>query len=214
MGQHAGDSIKSWWGWGLAWILSKKPVFAQDLEMNEEEAKALGSQNRGSWIHILYKFKSEIRKVIVRSDKVGLPQTYRGEIKLTMATIYTTAIAGASINSTPPPRNSSISIIQFRSTKSKQFAARRKDDSNKNNSSPPQPDFRLKLPGNILIAKLVSSAAVAVFALGFVDAGYSGDWSRIGAISKETEELLKVASFLVVPFCALIVISIAKSDES
>ncbi|CAN0881039.1 hypothetical protein LINGRAHAP2_LOCUS13989 [Linum grandiflorum] len=79
MGHHAGDSIKSWWGWGLAWILSKKPVFAQDLEMNEEEAKVLGSQNRGSWFHILYKLKSEIRKAIVaRSDKsAGLPQTYR-----------------------------------------------------------------------------------------------------------------------------------------
>ncbi|CAN6581715.1 unnamed protein product [Malus baccata var. baccata] len=34
-------------------------------------------------------------------------------------------------------------------------------------------------------------AAVAAFRLGFIDAGYSGDWSRIGAISKESEELLK-----------------------
>ncbi|CAN0853900.1 hypothetical protein LINGRAHAP2_LOCUS5758 [Linum grandiflorum] len=64
------------------------------------------------------------------------------------------------------------------------------------------------------MGKLVASSATAVLALGFVDAGYSGDWSRIGAISKETEDLLKVASFLVVPFCVLIVISISKQDES
>ncbi|CAN1163757.1 hypothetical protein LINPERHAP2_LOCUS25182 [Linum perenne] len=35
MGRNAGDSIKSWWEWSFGWILSKKPVFAQDLEMNE-----------------------------------------------------------------------------------------------------------------------------------------------------------------------------------
>ncbi|CAN0926986.1 hypothetical protein LINGRAHAP2_LOCUS35631 [Linum grandiflorum] len=76
MGQNAGCSIKSWWEWGLGWILCKKPVFAQDLEMNEEEKKLLGSSNRGSWRHIAFKIRSRIRKVI-RSDKVGLPQTYR-----------------------------------------------------------------------------------------------------------------------------------------
>ncbi|RZR75478.1 hypothetical protein BHM03_00058845, partial [Ensete ventricosum] len=29
---------------------------------------------------------------------------------------------------------------------------------------------------------------------------YSGDWSRIGVISKETEDLLKIAAYLVTPF--------------
>ncbi|TQE06485.1 hypothetical protein C1H46_007984 [Malus baccata] len=48
-------------------------------------------------------------------------------------------------------------------------------------------------------------AAVAAFRLGFIDAGYSGDWSRIGAISKESEELLKVAAFLVVPLCLFLI---------
>ncbi|RWV83839.1 hypothetical protein GW17_00054503, partial [Ensete ventricosum] len=28
---------------------------------------------------------------------------------------------------------------------------------------------------------------------------YSGDWSRIGVISKETEDLLKIAAYLVTP---------------
>ncbi|XP_072979682.1 uncharacterized protein [Typha angustifolia] len=37
----------------------------------------------------------------------------------------------------------------------------------------------------------LAKSAVAVFGLGFLDAGYSGDWSRIGVISKESEELLK-----------------------
>ncbi|XP_020525681.1 uncharacterized protein LOC18438482 isoform X2 [Amborella trichopoda] len=49
-----------------------------------------------------------------------------------------------------------------------------------------------RFPSKALIAR----TAIAVFALGFIDAGYSGDWSRIGAISKETEELLKVAAYL------------------
>nr|GEU29096.1 retrovirus-related Pol polyprotein from transposon TNT 1-94 [Tanacetum cinerariifolium] len=45
--------------------------------------------------------------------------------------------------------------------------------------------------------KIVSQVGVAVLGLGFIDAGYSGDWSRIGVISKENEDLLKLAAFLV-----------------
>eukprot|EP01024_Parvocaulis_polyphysoides_P043805 TRINITY_DN401_c1_g2_i3.p3 TRINITY_DN401_c1_g2~~TRINITY_DN401_c1_g2_i3.p3 ORF type:complete len:154 (-),score=24.72 TRINITY_DN401_c1_g2_i3:40-501(-) len=37
-------------------------------------------------------------------------------------------------------------------------------------------------------------AAYLFFVTGSIDAGYSGDWSRIGAISKETEEIMKVVS--------------------
>lgn len=40
---------------------------------------------------------------------------------------------------------------------------------------------------------------VAVMTLGFIDAGYSGDWSRIGVLSVEQENLLKTAAFFVVP---------------
>eukprot|EP00899_Mesostigma_viride_P019987 jgi/Mesvir1/27990/Mv20189-RA.1 len=41
--------------------------------------------------------------------------------------------------------------------------------------------------------------ALAIFDAGLVDAGFSGDWSRIGAISKETEVLLQQSCAVVVP---------------
>ncbi|CAI0394287.1 unnamed protein product [Linum tenue] len=69
-----------------------------------------------------------------------------------------------------------------------------------------------KIPANPAAA-VAARAAVAVFALGFVDAGYSGDWSRIGAVSKEVEDWLKVAAFLVVPLCVLLAVSISGSTE-
>ncbi|KAH7518236.1 uncharacterized protein LOC107423373 [Ziziphus jujuba] len=78
MGEYAGSSIRKWWDWGWSWILSRKPIFAQDLEMNEEETKLLGSHNRGSWRHVFYKVRSELRR-FVRSDRVDLPQTCRYE---------------------------------------------------------------------------------------------------------------------------------------
>ncbi|KAI7734359.1 hypothetical protein M8C21_011032, partial [Ambrosia artemisiifolia] len=60
--------------------------------------------------------------------------------------------------------------------------------------------------------KIASQAVVAVLGLGFIDAGYSGDWSRIGVISTETEDLLKAAAFVVVPLCLFIVLSISKAS--
>ncbi|XP_039136982.1 uncharacterized protein LOC120274507 [Dioscorea cayenensis subsp. rotundata] len=72
-----------------------------------------------------------------------------------------------------------------------------------------EPTFiRLGVP-NVFLAR----AAIAVFSLGFLDAGYSGDWSRIGAISKETEDLLKFAAYLVVPLCLLLIFSISDKDK-
>ncbi|XWS70877.1 hypothetical protein CRYUN_Cryun03dG0086700 [Craigia yunnanensis] len=38
-------------------------------------------------------------------------------------------------------------------------------------------------------------------------ARYSGDWSRIGVISKEVEDLLKIAAFVVVPLCIFLIFS-------
>ncbi|XVF44687.1 hypothetical protein PTKIN_Ptkin02bG0144300 [Pterospermum kingtungense] len=76
MGVYAGSSIRKWWDWGWSWVLSRKPTFAQDLEMNEEETRVLGCHNKGSWRHVFYKVKPEIKK-LMGSDKVGLPQTYR-----------------------------------------------------------------------------------------------------------------------------------------
>ncbi|XP_021912754.1 uncharacterized protein LOC110826422 [Carica papaya] len=76
MGEYAGSSIRKWWDLGWSWILSRKPVFAKDIEMNEEETRVLGCHNKGSWRHVFYKVRSEIRR-LMRSDQVGLPQTYR-----------------------------------------------------------------------------------------------------------------------------------------
>lgn len=74
MGEYAGTSIRKWWDWSWSWILSRKPPFAQDLEMNEEETTILGSHNKGSWRHVFYKVRSEIRKRM-GSGKVDLPRT-------------------------------------------------------------------------------------------------------------------------------------------
>ncbi|XP_016647249.1 PREDICTED: uncharacterized protein LOC103323386 [Prunus mume] len=60
---------------------------------------------------------------------------------------------------------------------------------------------------------IVAGSVVAVLGLGFIDAGYSGDWSRIGVISKESEDLLKVAAFVVVPLCVFLIISFFKEQE-
>ncbi|XP_059286166.1 uncharacterized protein LOC132039683 [Lycium ferocissimum] len=68
--------------------------------------------------------------------------------------------------------------------------------------------FSLKIPRNFL-----AQAAVGIFALGFIDAGYSGDWSRIGVISKENENLLKIAAFFVVPLCLFVIFSFSKKTE-
>ncbi|CAI8587197.1 unnamed protein product [Vicia faba] len=71
----AGDSIRNWWLWIFAWILSRKPIFATDLEMNEQETKHLASADRGSWKHVIYRTRSEIKR-ITNSDHSLLPQTY------------------------------------------------------------------------------------------------------------------------------------------
>ncbi|GAB2291660.1 hypothetical protein Dimus_025916 [Dionaea muscipula] len=77
IGEHASTSIRSWWGWGWGWILSKKPGFAEDLEMNEEEKHVLGSWSKGSLRHVFYKVRAELRK-LWRSDNGGrLPMTFR-----------------------------------------------------------------------------------------------------------------------------------------
>ncbi|GKD53168.1 hypothetical protein Tco_1286555 [Tanacetum coccineum] len=76
MGESASTSIRNWWDWGWNWILSRKPVFAQDLEFNQEDISFLKSNDKGSWKHVLFKVRSEIRKLL-GSDNVGLPQTVR-----------------------------------------------------------------------------------------------------------------------------------------
>ncbi|KAL7602882.1 uncharacterized protein LOC111889165 [Lactuca sativa] len=76
MGESTSTSVRNWWDRGWGWILSRKPIFAQDLEFNQEETSVLRSHDKGSWRHVFFKVKSEIRR-LVRSDNVGLPQTVR-----------------------------------------------------------------------------------------------------------------------------------------
>ncbi|CAN6296042.1 unnamed protein product [Urochloa humidicola] len=65
--------------------------------------------------------------------------------------------------------------------------------------------------GSSLLSKSVLlRSGVALFALGFVDAGYSGDWSRIGAISKDTEDLLKLGAYAVVPLSLALIFSLSQ----
>ncbi|XP_021734657.1 uncharacterized protein LOC110701326 [Chenopodium quinoa] len=71
------------------------------------------------------------------------------------------------------------------------------------------PNFKFKIS-----SKLLTQSAIGILGLGFVDAGYSGDWSRIGVISKGTEDLLKIAAFLVVPLCLFAILSVAKNPEN
>ncbi|CAL5376408.1 unnamed protein product [Camellia sinensis] len=72
-----------------------------------------------------------------------------------------------------------------------------------------EPIFSLRV-SNIILAQSV----VTMLGLGFIDAEYSGDWSRIGVISKETEELLKLAAFVVVPLCLFLIFSFSKKQEA
>ncbi|KAL3532982.1 hypothetical protein ACH5RR_006503 [Cinchona calisaya] len=76
------------------------------------------------------------------------------------------------------------------------------------NSRTQESIFSLKFSNRFL-----AQSAIAVFSLGFIDAGYSGDWSRIGVISKGNEDLLKAAAFVVVPFCFFLIFSLSKKTE-
>lgn len=68
MGKQVGSSVKEWWEWGWSWILSRKPIFIRDLELNREEAKTIGSQNRGSIMHVFLKLRSQIRSLMGSSS--------------------------------------------------------------------------------------------------------------------------------------------------
>ncbi|XP_057968241.1 uncharacterized protein LOC131157851 [Malania oleifera] len=93
--------------------------------------------------------------------------------------------------------------IKFRTTLA------RKRDLSENSRAKQGPIFPLKVSNTIL-----ARAMVAVFGLGFIDAGYSGDWSRIGVISKGSEDLLKAAAFVVVPLCLFLILSLSREPNS
>ncbi|CAL4929738.1 unnamed protein product [Urochloa decumbens] len=82
------------------------------------------------------------------------------------------------------------------------------------NAKKPADDGDGAAGGSSLLSKSVLlRSGVALFALGFVDAGYSGDWSRIGAISKDTEDLLKLGSYAVVPLSLALIFSLSQDSN-
>ncbi|KAI4335511.1 hypothetical protein L6164_014149 [Bauhinia variegata] len=85
----------------------------------------------------------------------------------------------------------------------------KKRDSQESIKTPHQSFLPLRVSKSTL-----ARAAIAVFGLGFIDAGYSGDWSRIGVITPESEQLLKLAAFLVVPFCVFLIITFPSESKS
>ncbi|XP_015891804.1 uncharacterized protein LOC107426201 [Ziziphus jujuba] len=72
-----------------------------------------------------------------------------------------------------------------------------------------KPSFPFRVSNRVL-----AQSAIGLFGLGFIDAGYSGDWSRIGVISKESEELLKIAAFVVAPLCLFLVFYLSKDQDA
>nr|KYP51446.1 hypothetical protein KK1_026731 [Cajanus cajan] len=86
--------------------------------------------------------------------------------------------------------------------------AKRKEFQN-NGKTQQRPFFPLRVSKSILVR-----GAIGVFGLGFVDAGYSGDWSRIGVITQQNEELLKVAAFLVVTLCIFLIFFLPSEPNS
>ncbi|CAL5352728.1 unnamed protein product [Camellia sinensis] len=72
-----------------------------------------------------------------------------------------------------------------------------------------EPVFSLRVSNTIL-----AQSVVTVLELEFIDAGYSGDWSRIGVISKEAENLLKLTAFVVIPLCHFLIFSFSKKQEA
>ncbi|KAF9614353.1 hypothetical protein IFM89_018106 [Coptis chinensis] len=103
----------------------------------------------------------------------------------------------------------STSLVTWRNSRKLKHTLAKKQDSTDNfKSQQQQPFLTLRVP-NVFIARSV----IAVLGLGFIDAGYSGDWSRIGAISKEFEESLRLAAYLVTPLCLFLIFSFTKEQE-
>ncbi|KAK4257589.1 hypothetical protein QN277_007157 [Acacia crassicarpa] len=113
-----------------------------------------------------------------------------------------TASSVVFISSTPSYPSVNKNGRKFR----KVFAKKR--DLQENPTTQQKSLFPLRLSKSIL-----SRSAIAVFGLGFIDAGYSGDWSRIGVITPQTEELLKVSAFLVIPLCVFLILSITEEPN-
>ncbi|KAK4852691.1 hypothetical protein QYF36_026221 [Acer negundo] len=106
--------------------------------------------------------------------------------------------------------NSSYLLLKKNVTTTKSITTlAQKSNLSKNSTTKQQQYFPIRVSNPIL-----PRAAVALFGLGFVDAGYSRDWSRIGVISEETEALLKVAAFVVVPLCIFLIFSFSRETDA
>ncbi|CAL9075488.1 unnamed protein product [Musa acuminata var. zebrina] len=77
IGEFAGGPLRRWWDRWWGWVLSRKPAFAQDIEMNEEETALLGCRSKGSWQHIFYKLRSEARKLVRSNTTLPTTQGFR-----------------------------------------------------------------------------------------------------------------------------------------
>ncbi|KAK8595766.1 hypothetical protein V6N13_000455 [Hibiscus sabdariffa] len=114
-----------------------------------------------------------------------------------MWTIHKTLTFNPILHSSHLPATRNVSTFVTKLSKRK--------DVGPNSGNNQLPKFPLGVSNTILARSLVG-----LFGLGFIDAGYSGDWSRIGVISKDVEDLLKIAAFVVVPLCTFLVISFSK----
>ncbi|XP_016738922.1 uncharacterized protein [Gossypium hirsutum] len=85
-------------------------------------------------------------------------------------------------------------------------ASKRKENGGPTSRNQQLPKFQLKV-SNTVIARYLKCVVIRAGRCTF---RYSGDWSRIGVISKDVEDLLKIAAFLVVPFCIFLVSSFSK----
>ncbi|CAK9329764.1 unnamed protein product [Citrullus colocynthis] len=112
------------------------------------------------------------------------------------------------VSAVPYPLSNNNNGRKFRIT-----SAKRTQDSDSDYSTSSTQAKQLKFPSFRVSNPLLARSVVSILGLGFVDAGYSGDWSRIGAITKESEDLLKIGAFLVVPFCVFLVFSFSKLDS-
>uniref|UniRef100_A0A0D9X9N1 Uncharacterized protein n=1 Tax=Leersia perrieri TaxID=77586 RepID=A0A0D9X9N1_9ORYZ len=63
-------ALRRWWDLGVGWVMNRKPSFARDLEMNDDEAAVLGCHCRGTWRHVFFKIRASARRLLGRD---GLP---------------------------------------------------------------------------------------------------------------------------------------------
>ncbi|CAH8363673.1 unnamed protein product [Eruca vesicaria subsp. sativa] len=75
IGEQRGSSVKEWWKWSWSLILLKKlPIFFTDLEFNENQTKSsLGNQQRGGFVQVFVRLRSEIRRLFRISSSDSLP---------------------------------------------------------------------------------------------------------------------------------------------